>query len=106
MIVGGPGPGVWTGLAAVAEILREFLGTSDEFRIKVQECRDLDDGRVLVFHDYSGRGRSSRLELEQMRAKGASLVEIRSGKVTRLVLYWDRDRALADVGLTPGRQRG
>jgi len=34
-----------------------------------------------------------------MRAKGAALFELRGGKVTRLTTYWDRDRALADLGL-------
>jgi ketosteroid isomerase-like protein len=100
VIVGGPGPGVWNGLFAVAEILREFLGTWDDFRVKAHEYRDLDTGRVLVFHNYSGLGKSSEMDLERMNAEGASLVEISGGKVTRLVLYWDRAGALAELGLS------
>jgi hypothetical protein len=34
-----------------------------------------------------------------MQAQGANLFHVRGGKVTKLVHCWDRDRALADLGL-------
>jgi hypothetical protein len=54
---------------------------------------------VLVLNHYSGRGKTSGLELAQTSAKGARLFHLRGGKVTRLVTYAGRERALADVGL-------
>ena len=49
----------------------------------------------------AGRGKTSGLELSQIRTQGAHLFHIRDGRVTRLVRYLNRDRAFADLGLAP-----
>jgi ketosteroid isomerase-like protein len=84
----------------MTESFRDFLGAWKDFRAEVEEWRELDDERVLVLIRFSGRGKTSELDLDQMRAKGATLYHIRRGKVTRIVTYFDRDRALADLGLS------
>jgi hypothetical protein len=94
-------PGSWTGLAGMAEGLRRFLSAWEKFRVEADEFRELDDERVLVLTHFRGRGKTSGLELEQMRTEGAELFHVRGGKVTRLVLYVQRERALADLGLAP-----
>ena len=65
----------------------------------VDDYRELDNERVLVFLHYSGRGKKSGLELGQIGSNVACLFHVRGGKVTKLVLYQDRERALADLGL-------
>jgi len=96
----GPNPGRWTGLAGMTDSLRNFLSAWEGFHAVADAYRELDDERVLVLTNYRGRGKKSGLELEQMGAKGATLYHVRAGKVTRLVFYFDRERALADLGLT------
>jgi len=98
-IIGGPTPGRWTGLAGMAESVRGWLSAWEQFHIQAEEYLELDNERVLVRTRYAGRGKTSGLKLEQMSAKGATLFQIRGGKVTRHVFYLDRDRALADLGL-------
>jgi hypothetical protein len=69
-------------------------------RIKVDEYRQLDDERVLVLtRSGGGRGRRSGLELGEHGGGGAGLFHVRDGKVTRLVIYFEREHALADLGL-------
>jgi ketosteroid isomerase-like protein len=97
----GPIPGHWCGLEDMATGWRSFLGAWEGFRAEAKEYRELDGERVLVLAEFRGRGKTSGVELARMRARGASLFHLRAGKVTRLVIYWDRDRALADLGLAP-----
>ena len=95
----GPSPSSRIGLAAMAESERDFLNVWADVRLAIGEYRELDDQRVLVFIHASGRGKTSGLELGQMSEAGACLFDIRDGRVVRLVNYWDRDRALAALGL-------
>jgi hypothetical protein len=96
---GGPSPGTWTGFADIAEAMRDFIGAWSDFQVKAEEYRELDNERVLVLSTLGGSGKTSRLSLGQMRSEKCELFQIRSGKVVRLVIYWDREHALADLGL-------
>jgi ketosteroid isomerase-like protein len=95
----GPHPGSTKGLAGMAESWRSFLSTWEDFRSEAAEFRELDDERVLVLAHFTARGKASGLDLGQMQTKAASLFHVSGGKVTRLVLYFDCERAFADLGL-------
>jgi ketosteroid isomerase-like protein len=98
----GPNPGCWSGLAGMAVGMRSYLIAWDDARIgDVDAYRELDGERVLVLYRVSGRGKSSGIELGQLgvAARQAQLFHVRNGSVTRLVVYFDRERALADLGL-------
>jgi ketosteroid isomerase-like protein len=99
VITGGPVEGSWTGLAGMAEGFRHFLNAWDELRVQADEYREVDDERVLVVVRLGGRGKTSGLELGQVPGRGAGLFHVRHGKVTRYVIYWNRERAFADLGL-------
>jgi ketosteroid isomerase-like protein len=95
----GPSPGSWRGVDAMVKAWRDFMDTWEYYRSEPYEFRELDDERVLVFDHVWGRGKASGMEIRQVSPKGADLFHIRDGKVVRLVIHFDRDRALADLGL-------
>jgi ketosteroid isomerase-like protein len=99
VIADGPSPGRWEGLSGMSEGVRTWLSPWEELRQAAQEYREVDSEHVFVLHRYSGRAKRSGLDLEVMPARAACIFHIRRGKVVRLALYWDRDRALADLGL-------
>jgi ketosteroid isomerase-like protein len=95
----GPDASTWTGLEGMADGWRAFQSTWQDFRAEPTEYLELDEERVLVLVQVIGRATSSGMELTQVPTRQASLLHIRDGKVTRLLLYWHRENALADLGL-------
>jgi ketosteroid isomerase-like protein len=97
--VDGPEPGTWKGLAGMREGWRGWMSAWEDFRIRANEFRELDEERVLALDESGGRGKTSGAEA---RTAGAVVFHIRDGRVTRMLAYWDRARALADLGLPAG----
>jgi ketosteroid isomerase-like protein len=94
--VGGPETVSTTGLSGMTNAWRDFLAAWEGHHTERGDFREHDDGRVLVSGTVSPRGKGSGIE---MRTRVAAVFEIRSARVVRLILYWDTDRALADLGL-------
>jgi hypothetical protein len=91
-----------TGLSSMATSWRRFLADWEDWRAQTTEIQELDSERVLALVNLSGRNRATGLELAQMGStKGANLFHVLDCKVTKFVLYLDRDRAFADLGLEP-----
>lgn len=86
------------GLASTAKGWREWLSEWEGFYAKADELRELDAQRVLAFGHMRGRGRMSGADGD---TEIVNLFHIENNQVTRLVLYSSRERALADLGMTP-----
>jgi ketosteroid isomerase-like protein len=95
----GPDRGKWRGLAQMAEAFRDILSAWENVRAVADEYRELDDERVLALDHRTARGKGSGLEIEQLLTKGAVVFHIRDAKVVKLLIYWDRERGLADLDL-------
>jgi ketosteroid isomerase-like protein len=96
--------GTSIGLTGMAQAWHDWLSAWEEYRVEVDEYRELDDERILVLMLHCGRGKTSGLDVGQIgkgaKRAGANVLHVRDGRVTRLVLYWDRERALADLGIS------
>jgi ketosteroid isomerase-like protein len=97
----GPSPGTFKGPDGLAQAMRELLSAWEGFQTYVDEYRELDSERVLASARMRARGKTSGLEIGEMGGKGANVVHVRGGEVTKMVVYFDRDHALADLGLAP-----
>lgn len=99
VLADGPTPERATGIAAMGRLWGEFVDAFEDLHVEAEEIRAIDSERVLVLTHNSGRGKASGVEIAGVSTRGANVFGVRDGRVTRLVLYWDRERALADLGL-------
>jgi ketosteroid isomerase-like protein len=76
------------GRQEVLAFLRRYAGTFEDYRMKLEEIRDLGDHRVLVRFSESGRGKGSGVETH-LRATG--VWTIRDGRA--IAFRADTDRA-------------
>ena len=96
VLADGPSPGSFRG-ADASRAWGETIGSFDDFRAEAEEVRAVDAERVFVLTRNTGRGKTSGFELGETQTRGANIIHVRDGKVTRLVAYFDRDQALADL---------
>jgi ketosteroid isomerase-like protein len=85
VIADRPAPGSGTGLAGMTKGFRDLLSGFEEWRPQADAHRQLDGERVLVLDRFSGRGKTSGLDIGQMRTEGAVLFHLRGGRVTKAV---------------------
>jgi ketosteroid isomerase-like protein len=85
------------GLAGVCEDhrdpnprLRNWLSPWEDWRIKADDYLELRE-HVVVLTSYHGRGKGSGVEIHQ---EGAHVLRLRDGRVIRMEIFADRDRAI------------
>ncbi len=94
-----PTAGSSRGLAGAERVWGDFLDAWEGHRVAIEEYRLLEDGRVLTLGRFTAHGRASGMDLGELAPRGANVFTLRGGKVVRLVVYFDRGHALADLGL-------
>ena len=97
VLADGPTRGRYVGVPAMGAAWGALVESFEDLRVEPEEIRVLDSERVLVFTHNSGRGKVSGVEISGVSARGANVLHVHEGKVTRLALYWDRERALAEL---------
>ena len=103
-IADGPSPVQVRGLAAMARTWGEAISPYENLTVAAEEYRELDSERVLVLTRNEGRARGSGFDIGRILTPGANLFHIRDGRVVKLVLYFNRENAPAD--LSPPDSRG
>jgi ketosteroid isomerase-like protein len=83
-------PGVHRGVEAMSRSFREWLDAFDEFGTEPVSF-DAEGYAVLVGVRFRGRGKSSGMPLDTLR--GANVFVVRDGRVVRLELHIDFERA-------------
>jgi ketosteroid isomerase-like protein len=92
----GPNKGVYNGIEGIREWVATMRDAFETF--EVTPVRFIGSGDLLIVPtEVHATGRGSGVAVE---AHGATLCELRDGKLTRLTLYQNQDDALEAAGLS------
>jgi uncharacterized protein len=82
--------------------LRSWLSAWEDWRVEVEDYLEIGD-YVVVLASYRGRGKGSGVEIRQL---GAHVFRLRDGKVVRLEIFADREKAIESVRAAQLEERG
>jgi ketosteroid isomerase-like protein len=82
---------------AVADYMRGYAGTFEEYRYEVERLTELGSGAVLAFVTETGRGKGSGVPVTR---SFATLYTVIDGKIVRATLFRSEQEALDAVGLS------
>ena len=85
------------GREGIESYVREVSDTWEEYRVVVQDFRELADERVLALSRIEGRGAGSGGLVD---AEMAQVFDFRDGRIARVRTYLDHSKALEAVGLS------
>ena len=83
--------GVHQGFGAIERLFENFIEVWESVRWRVFDVEEVDPDRLLVGTRMDVRGRDSGIEIS---GSGAQLWELRDGKIARVTLFQDRQKAL------------
>jgi ketosteroid isomerase-like protein len=106
VMIDGPTPGQRTGSRSASREFGQFLGAWKHLYIQGESFRELDGGRVVALFRFRGRGRSSGVDVGEVGSEGAHVFYFDGATVVRVAAYWNRARALAELGLAPEGDAG
>ena len=86
---------VFRGYRGAETWVREIDEQFGEWKIEIEALQRLDDGRLVVEGTIHGRGRLSGVDLDE---PASWLVEIREGRVLRLLNFIGREAAAEAAG--------
>ena len=84
------------GREGIESYVREVSDTWEEYRVVVQDLRDLADQRVLALSRIEGRGAGSGGLVD---AQMGQVFDFRDGRIARVRTYLDHSNALEAAGL-------
>ena len=84
------------GRAGYVELMRQWTEDFDDFWMEAEEIIDIDDDRVVATVRHYGTGKGSGMRVEM---RMAAVHTFGAGRIVRVDIFPDRNRALRAVGL-------
>ncbi len=91
-----PSRPIFHGMDGFVNAFRDWLSAWESWVVTATDFINVDENRVLVMLDIRARSKTHQVE---MPIEGANLWTLSNGKLARLELFFDRDRALEAAGL-------